>query len=172
MVTASFAASRYAALLLRSTNIRSGGHRCPEYFGRILVDTRSTLFSTLQRTSTDSRQCDESKPECRRCTAYGVFCNYDRKYSDLQVSVERATNIKLPQSPSYWPSKTEQLLNKFQLRTALTVSTGKRLHIYQNEVVELAFSVSTLSQAPASNTEFNGLESMLNACNTDVDTNA
>jgi hypothetical protein len=110
---------------------------------RSIKARNSRPILTVQETSTEPRpQCDESKPQCKRCTAYGVFCNYDRKCSDLQFSVERATNITLPQSLPYWPSKNEELLNKFQVRTALTVSTGKRLHLYQHEVVQLAYSVS------------------------------
>src|SRR5579859_4710172 len=107
----------------------------------------SQSFLAVQGTSTEPRpQCDESKPQCKRCTAYGALCNYDRKCSDLQLSVERATNITLPQSLPYWPSKNEELLSKFQVRTALTVSTGKRLHLYQHEVVQLACSVSSNSR--------------------------
>jgi hypothetical protein len=38
-----------------------------------------------------------------------------------------------------------ELLSKFQARTALTISTGKSLRIYQNEIIKLAYSVGTLS---------------------------
>src|SRR5947209_8116790 len=32
-------------------------------------------------------------PQCKRCRAYGVFCNYDGRCSDLQLSFEWAANI-------------------------------------------------------------------------------
>jgi hypothetical protein len=146
-------------------------------------------------------QCDENKPRCKQCTAYGVFCNYDCKYSDLQLSVDRAFKIELLQRPPYSLNQTIasnivptlrppptaslesnavyllrerdlELLSKFQMRTALTISTEKSLHIYQNEVVRLAFSVRTLSSCPASNADIGMAASILNACGTVLGTKA
>lgn len=54
------------------------------------------------------------------------------------------TPILLPE-PSYWQHPSEQILAKFQVRTAPTVSIGKRLEIYQNEVTMLASSVYSYS---------------------------
>lgn len=89
------------------------------------------------------QQCDETKPQCNKCKVYGVACNYDRSYSELQLPLEKATSVSIrPQCLSYWPNKGEELLNKFQIRTAMTVSVGKRLQIYQNEVVRMAYLVS------------------------------
>lgn len=48
----------------------------------------------------------------------------------------------LPPEPSYWLHPSDQILAKFQVRTAPTVSIGKRLAVYQNEVTILAPSVS------------------------------
>jgi Fungal Zn(2)-Cys(6) binuclear cluster domain len=95
----------------------------------------------LNAASSDPTQCDETEPACKRCAAYGVICNYNRASSELQLSVDGAVNIILPLTLTYWPSKTDQLLNKFQVRTALTVSTGDLLRTYQNEMVRLAASV-------------------------------
>lgn len=130
-------------------------------------------FPTLKRTSTESRlQCDESKPRCKRCTAFGVFCNYDCKYSDLQLSVDGAFKIETLQrfpyslkqsiprviSPSLrqqWMESLEsnslyqfgeqdlELLSKFQARTIVTVTADKSLVTYQHEVIKLAFLVRT-----------------------------
>lgn len=62
--------------------------------------------------------------------------------------VERAAgpgvSIMATVLPAYLPyriSEHEQLLKKFRNRTAFTVSDGKRLSIYQNEMVTLAHSV-------------------------------
>ncbi|KAL2813948.1 hypothetical protein BDW59DRAFT_176595 [Aspergillus cavernicola] len=85
-----------------------------------------------------SVKCDESKPACRRCVAYGVSCNYDRTQSNLRAPMEKLTVMKPSADISYWANRTDHLLNQFQVQTASTVSTGKRLKIYQNEVVELA----------------------------------
>lgn len=49
----------------------------------------------------------------------------------------------LPPEPSYWRHPSDQILAKFQVRTAPTVSIGKRLSVYQNEVTVLASSVNT-----------------------------
>jgi len=35
-----------------------------------------------------------------------------------------------------------ELLSKFQTRTVLSISIGKSLRVYQNEMIKLAFSVS------------------------------
>lgn len=146
-------------------------------------------------------QCDENKPRCKRCTAYGVFCNYDCKYSDLQLLADGAFKIELLQRLPYSLNQTIasniilplrppstrslesnavyllrerdlELLSKFQVRTALTISTEKSLHIYQNEIIRLAFSVRTLSSCLASNTDIGMKASILNACGTLLDTNA
>ena len=135
---------------------------------------RPPRFSTLQETSTKRRlQCDESKPTCKRCTAFGVFCNYNCKYSDLQLSVDGAFNVKILQrfpspldqtipsviAPSLRPQSTGslgsnasyqlgeqdlELLSKFQARTVFTISTLKSLRVYQSEIIKLTYSVRAL----------------------------
>src|SRR2546423_1059040 len=56
------------------------------------------ILQLRKRPLPESRmQCDESKPRCARCIAYGVACNYDPKSPDLQLSVDGAFNIKVPQ---------------------------------------------------------------------------
>jgi len=47
-------------------------------------------------------QCDEGKPQCKRCVAYSVFCNYNSKsqHHELQLSaagtsIEILTNFTL-----------------------------------------------------------------------------
>lgn len=70
--------------------------------------------------------------------AYGVLCNYDQTQSNLQSVEEQVADFKLTPFLSYWTSRNEQLLSKFQLRTALTVGFGKGLEIYQKDVIDLA----------------------------------
>lgn len=50
--------------------------------------------------------------------------------------------LTLPPEVSYWQHPSDQILAKFKVRTAPTVSIGKRLAIYQNEVTSLAPYVS------------------------------
>jgi hypothetical protein len=38
----------------------------------------------------DNLQCDEIRPECKKCINFGVTCNYDTKTPDLQMSLGRA----------------------------------------------------------------------------------
>jgi hypothetical protein len=73
--------------------------------------------------------------------------------------------------PSLRQQSMESLLSKFQARTALTISMGKSLLIYQNEMIELARSVSTKSQSLASSPDMGGSVSIPDACDTDADTN-
>jgi hypothetical protein len=90
-------------------------------------------------------QCDEDKPECKKCISYGVRCNYNAKSSDLQFVIERTgcDNVKLAVSLPYRPDRTEEMLDKFRARTAPTCSIGKRLALFQTEMVELAYTVTT-----------------------------
>lgn len=122
-------------------------------------------------------KCDESRPTCRKCTSFGVFCNYDGQYSDLQLSVGGVTNIEplqiLPYSlkqttpsrivPSLKSRSTGsrekwnavydfgerdmELLNKFKTSTVFTITTDQNLHLYQKEAFKLAYSHPFLMHA-------------------------
>ena len=130
------------------------------------------LFFFLQKSATDwTQKCDEVKPTCKRCVAYGVFCNYEAQHSNLQLSVNGATIFQVvkmlpsslnlitpkPASPFAMPSSSKflgsdniyrmkdqvlELLNKFQTRTVFTITFDKSLPIYQNEVIKLSCAVS------------------------------
>lgn len=76
------------------------------------------------------------------------MCNYSGVSLDLQLKVERAAvpGVLVMETvlPSYLPyriSEHEQVLERFRNRTSFTVSDGKRLSIYQNEIVTLARTV-------------------------------
>ncbi|CAF9912442.1 MAG: hypothetical protein GOMPHAMPRED_007661 [Gomphillus americanus] len=98
-------------------------------------------------------KCDEIKPECKRCLSYGVVCSYNKKTAteDLQFSSEQemvmTSNLHVSRNRivpeisryvSYWPTRADELFNKFQLITAATVSVGPRTELYRTSVVERA----------------------------------
>ena len=118
-------------------------------------------------------KCDEGKPRCKKCAAFGVVCNYDGRNAVLQLSSDRAFNLDILETfphplnrtiPSIIaPSLKQQLvktfesslscpleeqdlelLSKFQARTVFTISTNTSLPIYQNEIIKLACLVRTL----------------------------
>lgn len=122
-------------------------------------------------------KCDESKPRCKKCTTFGVFCNYDCQYSDLQLAVSGIANIETVQilplslkqtSPSIiapslkiqstglieskkaiydFGEQDLELLNKFRTRTVYTITTDQNLHLYQKETLKLAHSYPYLMHA-------------------------
>ncbi|PWY75990.1 hypothetical protein BO94DRAFT_499303 [Aspergillus sclerotioniger CBS 115572] len=93
-----------------------------------------------------SVKCDETKPVCRRCLAYGVSCTY-ASTGPLQASVERVVTMAQPFGLSYWVDTNDFLLSRFQVRTALTVSHGRSRQVLQNEVMQLARSTPYLRHA-------------------------
>lgn len=150
---------------------------------------------TLYKTSTDMLplQCDESKPRCQKCAAFGVFCNYDSKCSDLQLSADGAFNSKsLNRSPSplkqaipriidpslrllstvllgsnssYQLGRQDLgLLNKFRSRTVFTVTIDKSLRSYHNDIIKLACSVRNLDSCRTRHTDCTGPALILDAC--------
>ena len=42
-------------------------------------------------------ECDETKPNCKKCTTFRVSCNYDPKAPDLQVCFDGTATIENPQ---------------------------------------------------------------------------
>ena len=116
-------------------------------------------------------ECDENRPRCKKCTSFGVLCNYDGQYSQLQLSVSGAAKIETLQilpyalkqtipsiiAPSLRLQSTRslesrharydfreqdlELLNKFQTRTVFTITTEQNLSAYQKETFKLAHSV-------------------------------
>ena len=116
-------------------------------------------------------QCDETRPECKKCTTFGYSCNYDLKTPDLQISFDGAAVIKAPQNPlrsmdqrpvgtievsarhssaiNLDSSLTFQLdrqslerLGRFQSRTALLLGSPTAARILRNVAIKLAYSVS------------------------------
>ncbi|CZR65686.1 related to UPC2-regulatory protein involved in control of sterol uptake [Phialocephala subalpina] len=114
-------------------------------------------------------KCDESRPVCKRCKAYGVVCNYDRKSPDLELSTKGSNgvfqvsiinNSTPPSVPkSIAPSLKQglaaslashasrslnnfefELLHRFQTRTVFTVTTPRSLPVYESSILKHACS--------------------------------
>ncbi|KAI9731741.1 MAG: hypothetical protein M1834_004530 [Cirrosporium novae-zelandiae] len=120
-------------------------------------------------------KCDETKPKCKKCTAFGVSCNYDPKIPDLQMSLNRTAGIKSPQKPpcpanqtflrrvqvpaSLYPviisdNSTFQFdrqsldrLGRFQTRTAFSIGPTRATNLYQNLIINSAGSHPYLMHA-------------------------
>jgi hypothetical protein len=114
-------------------------------------------------------QCDETKPECKKCATFGVTCTYDRKAADIQMSFEgtgtimstqnlpRSTNhtfINLTKVPNFqYPvisddnatlkmdSLSMERLGRFFKRTVLSIGTVRAGHIFQDAILGMAFAV-------------------------------
>ena len=116
-------------------------------------------------------QCDEARPKCKKCIAYGVSCNYDSKSPDLQLAGSGSFSVielpkKLPslnqtilnmvnaspgfqssQSPSSYPiyrlkNKDLELLHKFQTRTSFTIGTEDGNAVFRDDVFNMSLTVS------------------------------
>jgi hypothetical protein len=57
----------------------------PEYNTYLPASSIDCLVCPNQ--NTDNGQCDEIRPECKKCINFGVTCNYDTKTPDLQMSL-------------------------------------------------------------------------------------
>lgn len=65
------------------------------------VKVSNAVMSFLRGRVTNARlKCDETKPNCKKCTTFRVTCNYDSKAPDLQTCFDGMTSIKDLQEPS------------------------------------------------------------------------
>ncbi|PYH81228.1 hypothetical protein BO82DRAFT_432599 [Aspergillus uvarum CBS 121591] len=96
-------------------------------------------------------KCDEIKPMCRQCQAYGVSCSFTCTQIKTQALQPVIEHVFAPPRPpaglACWVCPTDRLIAQFQLRIAPTMSYGKRLDVYQNQVVELAHTTPFLKHA-------------------------
>lgn len=112
-------------------------------------------------------KCDETRPKCKKCTTFGVSCNYDPNTPDLQMTFGGSFTIKAPQKspclsnqalfakmsllaslhPAIIPDNNSVLqldrqsldrLTRFQMRTVLSIGTARAARLYQTETVRLA----------------------------------
>jgi hypothetical protein len=117
-------------------------------------------------------ECDETRPNCKKCTSFGVSCNYDSKAPDLQTSFDGTATIKSLQKP---PRSINQALlgmtkvpaplhpalildnnstfqvdgqcldrlGRFHMRTVLSIGTSRAARLFQSVAIKLACSVRT-----------------------------
>ncbi|KAK5050580.1 hypothetical protein LTR84_003862 [Exophiala bonariae] len=141
----------HLAGLSNPMTVQSQVQTWPVTSGKRRIKAHSKSKQGCRNCKLRSVKCDETKPQCRKCGSYGVMCNYDGTNLDLHLKVEAAalsgvliTETVLPSYLPYRISEHEQVLRRFRNRTSLTVSDGKRLKIYQNEIITLAHTSSYL----------------------------
>ena len=122
-------------------------------------------------------QCDEGKPNCKKCTSFGVSCDFESKDSELQFAGVGVFQLDVSQAdiPSNidkiidgmmnapldlyvedgkdWPSVCYidrphlDLLRKFQQRTVLTLGTADTSAIYQEQILLMSSQHSVVLHA-------------------------
>ncbi|KAH8901617.1 hypothetical protein GQ53DRAFT_707974 [Thozetella sp. PMI_491] len=108
-------------------------------------------------------KCDEAKPTCQRCAAFGVSCNYIVKAPDLQPSGYGVFFLDMPlrdqqlgfvnsflarvddssrtnDSACQLSTANLAVLNRFHRRTSLTLGTERSRGVYQSQSIRLACS--------------------------------
>ncbi|KAK9235144.1 hypothetical protein V1525DRAFT_348901 [Lipomyces kononenkoae] len=112
-------------------------------------------------------KCDETRPQCKKCTSFGVSCNYDLQVADLQLSISGTASIKclhelpcsinqslrgMTKSPGFLlPSsfadndptfqldrQSLDLLHRYQVRTGNSIGPLEVAQ-HQNEIMRLAY---------------------------------
>ena len=113
-------------------------------------------------------KCDETRPQCHRCTGSGFWCNYDPNASDLQLYIQGSQDRKLQGSSALEIHKEMRLpappfcssiisadattsfeldrqcmdrLNRFRTRTIFSLGSSAMVNLYANEILKLAYSV-------------------------------
>jgi hypothetical protein len=110
-------------------------------------------------------QCDETRPQCERCHAYGVACNFAHNVADLQPLLQsqvtqevfRQSRIRLTPSQALtsntiWSSNESSFLSldrqdrelfyQFRCRTVRSLSGNALVHTLENRICRDSFSVS------------------------------
>lgn len=96
--------------------------------------------------------CDETRPHCKNCARYGTICSYVsgkpgtdialfNKHENLvMLQVTGANEINsIPPRIFSWPYNREsELLQKFQLITAMTITVEPVTYLYQTIMVQKA----------------------------------
>lgn len=105
-------------------------------------------------------QCDEGSPECRRCLSFGVCCNYDARIPDFlpRHEISRQLNGKMQTYRALvmdlTPAEESRLeftegslsrLQRFQIRTAMSIGPPELSRLFENEVFRMNFMVSLLA---------------------------
>ncbi|KAJ5257147.1 hypothetical protein N7478_013251 [Penicillium angulare] len=106
-------------------------------------------------------KCDEARPQCLRCRAYGVQCTFTHNTTDLQPLLEsREQNNPKSNHPDSSPrasitngiwaedgmsffnlnSHDWGLFNKFRYRTVYSLGGDALVHIHENHMLKASFS--------------------------------
>lgn len=109
-------------------------------------------------------KCDETRPQCQKCSVYGVVCNYDPNTPDLQVASAHGLHFpaaapkgnliqfERPRSPlrsamicadavTSFELDTDCLdrLERFRSRTVFSFGEDAMGKLYQGKILEMAF---------------------------------
>lgn len=119
----------------------------------------------LTLTNFISSQCDETRPGCKRCRAFGVTCNFGYNVPDLQphhqsqITQELSSVLRLRESPLQalgdnliWSMNESSVLHldaldhelfcRFRYRTVYSLGGPAVASAYENRIFEDSFSVS------------------------------
>lgn len=109
------------------TKSRAGCGNCKIRRVKVRTDRRAGFHRYSQNTIalTSARlQCDESKPKCKKCTAFGVSCNYGATGStgvgELVLSFEGTSCIEAPSKAPVSVNQTMLDLINYNLRHSPT----------------------------------------------------
>lgn len=109
-------------------------------------------------------QCDECKPQCQRCSSFGILCNFMSNVPDLQSVaadtghrsvVRRNAELQPPPTNAIWTSnastsyqlnaKGQDFISRY-FRRSLLIPDDINVKQVNSRLLELAFSVSFTSQ--------------------------
>jgi hypothetical protein len=100
-------------------------------------------------------QCDESKPQCKRCISFGLSCPFMSDISDLQTTGQRLV-IQRPVTSAVWISdasttyhlnaRCRDFITRYYQRS-LVAPDDPRLEQVNRKLLDLAFTVSSQSLA-------------------------
>jgi hypothetical protein len=115
-------------------------------------------FIASFKSSTNLCQCDESKPRCKRCSSFGVLCNFGLNIPDLhpitsdtvRAMVRCKPSPQRPVASAVWTSdeytiyqlnaKCQDFVTRYYARSLLTPDDGNMIDV-NRRLFKLAFTV-------------------------------
>ncbi|KAK2051239.1 hypothetical protein LY76DRAFT_676373 [Colletotrichum caudatum] len=101
-------------------------------------------------------KCDQGKPLCKRCTSFGVLCNFFLNVSDLQPIAADATNIRPPLTNAVWTcdasasyqlnAKCQDFITRYLGRSLITPGDHTMI-LVNRKLLEFAFTHPYLMHA-------------------------
>lgn len=108
-------------------------------------------------------QCDELRPHCKRCSSFGVLCNFASNIPDLQpvaadaarpLAVRRETQLQPPVCSAIWTcdeytkyqlnAKCQDFITRYFGKSLLTPDDPNML-LVNRKLLRLAFTVSVIT---------------------------